>query len=126
MKAPTSLRYATLSHRWGGTQHLQTTMETLDIRRKSIPLSSMNQTFKDAVKVTRSLELQYLWIDSFCIIQDSPLDWLQESAKMFFVYSNATVNIATSSSSNSDGPFLHSRPRAVEIPKLHRGEAKPI
>jgi hypothetical protein len=99
---PKVLHYATLSHCWGGTQHLQSTMETLNNRKQSIPLSSMNQTFRDAVNVTRDLDLQYLWIDSLCIIQDSPSDWSRESGKMCSVYSNAVVNISAASSSNGD------------------------
>ncbi|KAE9378735.1 HET-domain-containing protein, partial [Stipitochalara longipes BDJ] len=110
--------YATLSHCWGGTQHLQSTIGTLDQRKKSIPLSSMNQTFRDAVNITRSLGLQYIWIDSLCIIQDSHSDWLQESGKMCPVYSNAVVNIAATSSSNGDESFLHSRPRAIALPNI--------
>jgi hypothetical protein len=84
------------------TQHMQTTMDTLNDRKRSIPLSSLNQTFKDAINVTRSLGLQFLWIDSLCIIQDSPSDWTRESAKMCSVYSNAISNIAATSAVNGD------------------------
>jgi len=56
----TSLRYETLSHCWGGTQHLQSTTATKNNReKKSIMLSSMSPTFRDTVSVTRSLGLQY-------------------------------------------------------------------
>lgn len=86
---------------------MQTTVDTLNDRKRSIPLSSLNQTFRDAINVTRSLDLQYLWIDSLCIIQDSPSDWTRVSAKICSVYNNAILNIAATSAANGDESFLN-------------------
>lgn len=59
-----------LSHCWGKTIALKTTPQTLWSHRCRIEWNSLPQTFKDAVLVTRALEVPYLWIDSLCIIQD--------------------------------------------------------
>lgn len=45
----------------------------------------------------------YLWIDALCIIQDDPLDWDIESAKMSGVYNNALLTIMAASTSDSYG-----------------------
>lgn len=116
-KSSPLLQYATLSHRWGESRNLKTTIKMLGALKSSIPISSMSRTFVNAVNVTRSIGLQYLWIDSLCIIQDSTQDWQQESSKMCAIYSNAIFNIAATSSSNGDEGFLHPRPTAVQVPQ---------
>lgn len=40
------------------------------------------KSFQDAVSIARSLKSNYLWIDSLCIIHNSPGDWMAESVKM--------------------------------------------
>jgi hypothetical protein len=64
--------------------------------RVRIPLEGLTETFKDAIHTNRFLGLQYLWIDSLCILQDDPDDWMRESPSMSSVYGGATINIATS------------------------------
>lgn len=78
--------YVALSHCWGKTQPLRTTSATIADRLISIPTADMPQTFRDAVLITRELGLEYLWIDSLCIVQDSQEDWEKESAKMGDIY----------------------------------------
>lgn len=71
-----------------------TTTATLAAREHGIQLSSLPLTFQDAIKITRSLGLQYIWIDSLCILQDSKADWVEESAKMGTYYSSSWLTIA--------------------------------
>jgi len=61
------------------------------------------------VRVTRGLGLQYLWIDSLCIIQDDSHDWDTESKLMERVFSSAYVTISASCSSGTDDGFLKDR-----------------
>jgi hypothetical protein len=44
------------------------------------------------------LGIDFLWIDSLCIIQDSTSDWKGESAKMASIYENAFLTIASTKS----------------------------
>lgn len=64
-------QYIALSHCWGDPKHMTTklTMHTLEDYKSGISISSLPQTFKDAVKFARSMGIRYLWIDSLCIIQ---------------------------------------------------------
>lgn len=41
---------------------------------EDIPIEELCKTFREALIVTRYLDLDYLWIDSLCIIQDDPED----------------------------------------------------
>src|SRR5450432_78162 len=74
--------YITLSHRWGGAGMIRLISDTFDEFRTNIPLSMLPQTFKDAITVTKHLDVRYLWIDSLCILQDSKDDLRRESARM--------------------------------------------
>lgn len=111
----TAISYATLSHCWGSTVHLKTTSATLDEHERSIPFSTLNRTFRDAIEVTRSLGLQYLWIDSLCIIQDSEDDWAKEASQMAAIYKNGFVCIAACSACDGDQGFLNVRSLPCEV-----------
>ncbi|KAL2065582.1 hypothetical protein VTL71DRAFT_3252 [Oculimacula yallundae] len=88
-----NVRYASLSHCWGTNMPLRLLHSSVAAMRKDIKLEDLNSTFRDAITVCRHMGLQYLWIDSLCIIQDSIEDWLSESNKMYSIYSNAVLNI---------------------------------
>lgn len=81
-------RYATLSHRWGSPQQHRfcTYKSNIEELQQGIKISDLPRTFQDAVRVAYGLGLQYLWIDSLCIIQDDPLDWDTESKLMERVF----------------------------------------
>ena len=103
------LEYATLSHCWGGTEHITTTIGTVEKRVAGIAFSELNQTFQDAVLVTRALGLRYLWIDSLCIVQGPGGDWDAESSLMGSVYSGGAINIAADGAEDGDQGFLSKR-----------------
>jgi hypothetical protein len=101
--------YVTLSHCWGRVPTLITTTYTLKDRKLKIPLSTLPNTYRDAVMITRGLAIKYLWIDSLCIVQDDKNDWEKESLRMAQVYSNAEMLIAASDAANSSEGCLHPR-----------------
>jgi hypothetical protein len=72
------------------------------INEKELPL-----TFQHAIHLTRKLELNYLWIDALCIVQDCPQDHKFESESMGKLFANAHCTIA--SSADADGGYFHSR-----------------
>ncbi|KAK7215793.1 hypothetical protein V2G26_003796 [Clonostachys chloroleuca] len=104
--------YVALSHRWGDrSTHSQFCTYDANIERfrTNIPFTSMPKTFQDAVKVTRAIGVQYLWIDSLCIIQENKDDWETESSRMEDVFSSAYCVIAATSASSSLEGFLNYR-----------------
>jgi hypothetical protein len=45
-------------------------------------MGSISILFHDAITVCKRLSIQYLWVNTFCIIQDDEFDWLREASKM--------------------------------------------
>ncbi|KAI1445845.1 heterokaryon incompatibility protein-domain-containing protein [Annulohypoxylon stygium] len=91
---PRGSRYCALSYCWGDVKpDCLTTKATLAQRQSSIPWSTLPQTFQDAIYWARSAGIDYLWIDSVCIIQGDRDDWVRESGKLFQVYQNSYVTI---------------------------------
>ncbi|KAJ8122894.1 hypothetical protein O1611_g9726 [Lasiodiplodia mahajangana] len=91
---PRTTRYATLSYRWGGNIPSKTTTETYEAYMEKVPFESLPGTIRDSVLLVYELGIKYLWVDSFCIIQDDRDDWKQESSRMASVYANGFLNIA--------------------------------
>jgi hypothetical protein len=87
-------KYAALSHRWSRDEASKTTSLNITERRSPFPADRLSPTLRDSIKISQSLECQYLWIDMLCIIQDSEQDWLHEAAEMSHVYTNAVITIA--------------------------------
>lgn len=97
--------YAALSHCWGGKTPTMTTLSNLETYTVSLP-KDLPQTFQDALNVARALEIPYIWIDSLCIVQDSPEDWKHEASLMAQVYANAHVTIFADAAPDSTSGFL--------------------
>jgi hypothetical protein len=68
-----------------------------------IGFDELPRTFQDAVTITRSLGVAYLWIDSLCILQDDAEDWRKEAAKTKDVYANCYDMISADDSINPHG-----------------------
>ncbi len=100
-------RYVCLSHRWGtANENLVTTRDNLLEHQRGIPWHSMPQVYRDAVTLTRTINVPYLWIDSLCIVQDDDKDWDEQSSKMASIYTNAVLTLAaTSSKGPAEGCF---------------------
>ncbi|KAK8175972.1 hypothetical protein IWX90DRAFT_127946 [Phyllosticta citrichinensis] len=77
-ECPQGTRYMTLSHCWGSRPietKLRLLTDTCHIFRQGISLNSLPKTFRDCFRVLEMLNVQYLWIDCLCIVQDSRDDW---------------------------------------------------
>jgi hypothetical protein len=88
--------YIALSHCWGSTNLIRTTTRTLSTHEEGILITDLPKTFRDAISICRYLKVQFLWIDSLCIIQDDEQDWEREASRMADVYANAYLTIAAS------------------------------
>ncbi|KAI0534499.1 HET-domain-containing protein [Xylaria digitata] len=102
--------YAALSYCWGGPQPLQLTKDTVEnLLQQPIDSRALPRGLNDAVEVAYSLELQYLWVDALCIIQDDQDDKKREIGRMGAIYQNAFVTIAAATSSSVHDSFLRNR-----------------
>ncbi|TGJ87810.1 hypothetical protein E0Z10_g981 [Xylaria hypoxylon] len=112
--------YVALSHCWGKLSELERFCafnHNISHLKEFIDFNSLPKTFRDAITVARGIGVNYLWIDSLCIIQDNKDDWEHELARMEQVFSSAYCTIGASSSKSSLQGFLNYRkPRAcIEI-----------
>jgi len=80
---------------------LQLTSGTLQSFQNEIPWQHLPLTFQHAIVMAKKLNIQYLWIDSLCILQDDFSDWLEEGSKMAAIYSGAILTMAATASSDS-------------------------
>ncbi|KAI0376760.1 heterokaryon incompatibility protein-domain-containing protein [Hypomontagnella monticulosa] len=109
------LRYLILSYCWGrGNDSAKTTPANYQRRLKQIEVSDLPNTIRDAVELTRRMNIRYLWVDAICIIQrddqsDGSGDWLDEAPRMGEYYSNALCCICASRASDSEEGFLTER-----------------
>ena len=120
--------YVALSHCWGNSQPCVTAHatpedadSTLEHRKRGIPWSTLPKTFQDAILLTSLLGINFIWIDSLCIIQNDEEDWAIESAKMADIYEYASLTLsATVSAGDSYGcfpaSFSTSRSLLVSLP----------
>jgi hypothetical protein len=82
------------------------TRETYELNSVGFPQSSLPLTFQHATDMVRSMGLRYLWIDTFCIIQDDKDDWNEESSRMSIVYANALFTIAANHAYDASGGLM--------------------
>lgn len=83
-----------------------TTLATIDAFTRRLPTSTLPKTIQDAIKVTQKLGLRYLWVDAFCIVQDSPKDLAKEIDAMGTTYNQATITIAAIGAASVEDGFL--------------------
>ncbi|KAI0414747.1 heterokaryon incompatibility protein-domain-containing protein [Xylaria grammica] len=108
-KKEEAIQYIALSHPWGDRKHhshFVTDIHNVEKHMECISETDLPHLFKDAVKLTRALGCQYIWIDSLCIIQDSGGDFESEAGRMELVYSMAYCVIATTHATGSSDRFL--------------------
>jgi hypothetical protein len=112
-------KYVALTHRWGdpalhGNLHFLSN-EKLERWQNHLDLRILPQTFRDAVKITRSLGIRYLWVDALCIIQDDDADLQAQIGKMEDVFRCAYVTLSATCATGSDDGFL----RTERKPRRH-------
>lgn len=108
-------KYATLSHCWGNVENIKLTKSTFESLRKGVNISQLPLSFRHAVKVARTLNLRYLWIDSLCIIQGDDSDWLREALLMYRVYAESHVTIAATAAKHSGDGLCFTRDPDIEF-----------
>ncbi|KAK7192354.1 heterokaryon incompatibility protein [Paraphaeosphaeria sporulosa] len=107
--------YATLSHCWGVSQPLRLLSSNLSQFQAGIARESLPRVFTEAIEVCWHLGIQYLWIDSLCILQDLVEDWSRESQHMGSIYSRAMINIGATGSNGCNDKLFSSADEAPSV-----------
>ncbi|KAH8807774.1 heterokaryon incompatibility protein-domain-containing protein [Xylogone sp. PMI_703] len=108
-------RYVTLSYCWGGSSHGELIQSNLNEYIQSLKVDALPQTIRDAIEVTKSIAVPYLWVDALCIIQDSDDDKRHEIAMMQQIYKESFITIVAACSEHVGQGFLHTRPIPLEL-----------
>ncbi|KAK0228011.1 heterokaryon incompatibility protein-domain-containing protein [Armillaria fumosa] len=113
--------YVALSYVWGAAledlPHCTTT-QNLQSYIVEIPLNNIPLTIMDAITVTRTLGLRYLWVDSLCILQDSKEDKATEISKILNTFRDAYMTIIAACANRVSDGFLHARTEQEDIVSL--------
>ena len=110
--SPTSqnIKWLSLSYCWGGEPSIKLTMDTMDRLKNGIPLDSLDHTIRDAILVTRALEIPYIWIDAMYIVQDPEGDeWDEQAPRMNEIYRGSMATLVAASPSTAKDGFLKER-----------------
>lgn len=109
------VRYTALSYCWGSpddeqVQRGRTTDGNFASRHSQpFPVAELPATIRDAITMTRGCGLQYIWVDSVCIIQGNVDDWFTEANRMHEVYANAYFTICAASVDSASAGLFHTR-----------------
>jgi hypothetical protein len=89
--------YCALSYCWGISGQVVLTVSNEEDFCQGIEFNALPKTIEDAIVITRSLGIRYIWNDSLCIIQsgDNGRDWRFHSTEMSKIYSNCILNLST-------------------------------
>jgi hypothetical protein len=101
--------YVALSYVWGSDASHITLRSNFDSYIAGIDARIIPQTILDAIMVTHRLGMRYLWVDAFCIIQDSSEDKNTELVRMGLIYRDAYLTIIASSAAHANAGILHDR-----------------
>ena len=112
---PEKRDYMTLSYCWGNAQF--PTLQTKDEQqlKNGFTFETLPKVFQDAIHIAGWFQINYLWIDSLCILQDSHNDWISESCKMRDIYRGSFLTIAATGATDPyKGCFRDRNPSLVE------------
>lgn len=102
-------KYAALSYCWGGHEAMQLKKNNIEVFKQNLGFDDLPKSFQDAITVCVALDIEYVWIDALCIIQDSAEDWAVQRSKMAQIYSNCVITIAADIAANTRAGFLKMR-----------------
>jgi hypothetical protein len=119
----TVCEYLALSYRWGiGRGMPQTTLKTLEMYKKKISWDTLPSAFQEAVLLTKSLGVRFLWIDSLCVVQDDPSDKLCAALELDRIYGNSFLTIASTSAAEPTKGLL--APKMMQTFKVQANDSK--
>jgi Heterokaryon incompatibility protein (HET) len=97
-----SVDYAASSYCWDtGKKGIETTTAKLhEFQGEGLVIEDPLPTVGDAVRVTETLGLRYLWIDRLCTVQDDEEDWARGSSQMCNIYQGDVLTISADESTS--------------------------
>jgi len=89
-----TFHYIALSYIWGKVQKLVITQHNkAALAQPGSLIGRVSKTIEDAMTLTDSLGIQYLWVDALCIVQDDTVDKMVHLDFMGEIYRYAAVTV---------------------------------
>ncbi|KAJ2994873.1 hypothetical protein NUW58_g1430 [Xylaria curta] len=114
---PPSTRYVALSYIWGGAPALY--LQRANIREFMRPggLKTYDDeipaTIRDAIELVRKMNLEYLWVDALCLIQDDDEDMTIGINAMSIIYEHSYFTIVAAGGITAHSGLAGVSPRNV-------------
>ncbi len=113
------LRYAALSYVWGSQTQFLTLKENLTELQKpgALDQQQLQSVVVDSMAVAAALKLQYLWVDTLCIVQDDHDNKMAQIRQMAEIYGSSWITIVALSGESSSAPLpgvSTRRPQLIE------------
>lgn len=125
--APPTCRYLALSYVWGKVHENNDYLRLMQANHIEMETpgaiskykESLTDTINDAIHLCKLLNERYLWVDSLCIIQDSPVEQNEQISMMDIIYRHAVMTIvaAAGNDANAGLPGLRSELPRKPVPK---------
>ncbi|KAF5006725.1 hypothetical protein FDECE_6902 [Fusarium decemcellulare] len=128
LSGPYTVLSCAWGHSWRSTgEYGMLLPENLDQLARGVDVEALPRSIRDAIAVTRQLKIDYLWVDSLCILQGSEGhgDWMHEAANYEHIISNAYCVLAASSALGFETGFL-SLPEQREVISLRTKTQKEL
>lgn len=123
-------RYAAVSYCWGDVQQTVSTSSVQETSDSGLSISELPASLADALDIARRIGLNFVWIDSLCIIQSDAQDKATEISKMAAIYEHAFITISAGSAERCTDGFLHHlirpSPRAGDSFRLPSAQQQPF
>ncbi|OCL09471.1 HET-domain-containing protein, partial [Glonium stellatum] len=91
VEAPKNCQYVAMSYVWGTKE--KDTRNYLVCAETGLLPEHLPAVIEDAITVVRGLDLRYLWVDRYCIIQSDDKDVLKHMSIMDLIYNHAHMTI---------------------------------
>ncbi|SCV36387.1 related to tol protein [Fusarium fujikuroi] len=113
---PEHVPYAALSHRWSSDTpelHASNYQNYCNFQLDS----ALPQNYQDIISICRAIPIQYLWIDSLCIIQDdNGHEFSKEALLMRDIYQYAFLTLSICWDFHGQSIFRRCQPRTILRP----------
>lgn len=110
IEAPPDCEYTALSYVWGkvvGEEHISSQEDLKQLPKALLEPDKMPRTIEDAIRVTKDIGLDYLWVDAICIAQkpSENSDKTHHLEQMDLIFKSAEVVIAAAASMGAAAGF---------------------
>lgn len=125
VKAAPGMRYVALSYVSGEkfTPLVTLRRENYDMLTSKGALLQLQDklatTFKDAITLVKNIRERYLWIDSFCLVQDNPQDILYAVGGMDMVYECSLFTLVAASGVDANAGLPGVNSHSLAVPRTH-------